>query len=125
MPLKSCTGPLPPLTSEQLEVADHLSQHVKYLSETIGERNLSKSGTLQAAADYLQIQLTLAGYSITEQTHLVQGRRVSNFEVIVPGGDPAGETVLVGAHYDSVARSPGANDNASGVAAVIELARIL
>jgi hypothetical protein len=74
MPLKSCTGPLPPLTSEQLEVADHLSQHVKYLSETIGERNLSKSGTLQAAADYLQIQLTLAGYSITEQTHLVQGR---------------------------------------------------
>src|SRR5438552_15620318 len=71
MPLKSYVGQLPPLTSEQLEIADHLSQHVKYLSGTIGERNLSRIGTLQAATDYLR----LAGYSIRQQTYLVQGHQ--------------------------------------------------
>ncbi len=125
MPLKSYTGALPPLTSERLETANRLSRHVKYLSETIGERNLSRAGTLEAAADYLKSQLREAGYSVTEQTYLVQGRQVHNLEVRLPGGDAGGETVVVGAHYDSVAGSPGANDNASGVAAVLELARIL
>jgi hypothetical protein len=75
MPLKSYTGQLPPLTAEQLETANHLSQHVKYLCETIGERNLSKAGTLQAATDYLQNQLKLAGYSAREQTYRVQGNQ--------------------------------------------------
>jgi len=124
MPLKSYTGQLPPLTSEELETANHLSQHVKYLSATIGERNLSRAGTLQAATDYLQNQLKLAGFSVREQTYLVQGNQVCNLEVTLRGSDEAGETVVVGAHYDSVAGSPGANDNASGVAAVLELARI-
>jgi Zn-dependent M28 family amino/carboxypeptidase len=125
MPLKSYTGALPPLTSEQMETANHLSRHVKYLSETIGERNLSRARTLEATTDYFQSQLKQAGYSVTEQTYLVQGRQVHNLEVRLPGGDTGGETVVVGAHYDSVAGSPGANDNATGVAAVLELARIL
>jgi Zn-dependent M28 family amino/carboxypeptidase len=50
---------------------------------------------------------------------------VHNLEVRLPGADTGGETVVVGAHYDSVGGSPGADDNASGVAAVLELARIL
>jgi hypothetical protein len=73
MPLKSYSGQLPPLTNGQLETVSHLSQHVKYLSETIGERNLSKAGTLQAATDYFQSQLKQAGYAVIEQTYLVQG----------------------------------------------------
>lgn len=125
MPLRSYTGPLPPLTSQQLETANRLSQHVKYLSETIGERNLSRAGTLQAATDYLQSQLKEVGYSPSEQTYLVQGRQVRNLEVILPGSGAASETVVVGAHYDSVAGAPGADDNATGVAAVLELARLL
>jgi hypothetical protein len=125
MPLRSYTATLPPLTSEQLETANRLSRDVKYLSETIGERNLSRAGTLEAAANYFQSQLKQAGCSVTEQTYLVQGRQVHNLEVRLPGADPGGETIVVGAHYDSVAGSPGANDNASGVAAVLELARIL
>lgn len=125
MPLKSYTAALPPLTSEQLETANRLSRDVKYLSETIGERNLSRAGTLEAAADYFQSQLKQVGCSVTEQTYIVQGRQVHNLEVRLPGTDAGGETVVVGAHYDSAAGSPGANDNASGVAAVLELARIL
>jgi len=125
MPLRSYAGQLPPVTNEQLETASRLSQHVKYLSETIGERNLSKAGTLQAATDYLQGQLKQAGYTVTEQTYLVQGHQVRNLEVRVPGTDAAGETIVVGAHYDSVAGARGADDNASGAAAVLELARVL
>lgn len=124
MPLKSYAGQLPPLTGEQLETANHLSQHVKYLSATIGERNLSRSGTLRAATDYVQNQLKLAGYSVREQTYRVQGNHVRNLEVMLHGSDVTAKTVVVGAHYDTVAGSPGANDNASGVAAVLELARI-
>lgn len=125
MPLKTYSGQLPPLTNEQLESVGHLSHHVKYLSETIGERNLSKAGTLQAAADYFQSQLKQAGYAVTEQTYLVQGHQVRNLEVRLPGTDSAGKTVVVGAHYDSVAGAPGADDNASGAAGVLELARLL
>ena len=125
MPLRSYRGPLDPLTSQQLDTANRLSQHVKYLSETIGERNLSKPGTLQAAADYLRSQLQQAGYSVSEQTYLVQGHEVRNLEVILPGSDAAGDTVVIGAHYDSVAGAPGADDNASGVAAILELARLI
>jgi hypothetical protein len=125
MPLRSYKGPLSPLTSQQLDTANRLSQHVKYLSETIGERNLPKTGTLQAAADYLRSQLEQAGCSVSEQTYLVQGQQVRNFEVRLPGTDARSENVMVGAHYDSVVGAPGADDNASGVAAVLELARVL
>src|ERR1700676_1061538 len=125
MPLKSYSGQLPPLTNEQLESARHLTQHVKYLSETIGERNLSKAGTLRAATDYFQSQLRQGGYAVAEQTYVVQGHPVCNLEVKLPGTGAAGETVVIGAHYDSVAGAPGADDNASGAAGVLELARLL
>jgi hypothetical protein len=125
MPLESYAGQFPPLTSQQLETANHLSQHVNYLSETIGERNLSRTGTLQAATDYFQSYFKGVGYSVREQSYLAQGQQVRNLEVSVPGSDTGGETVVVGAHYDTVAGSPGANGNASGVAAVLELARLL
>jgi Zn-dependent M28 family amino/carboxypeptidase len=124
MPLKSYAGQLPPLTREQLEIANHLSQHVKYLSETVGERNLTKEGSLQATTDYIENQFRLKGYSVKEQIYSVQGHEVRNLGVIIPGRDTTAGTVVVGAHYDSVSGSPGANDNASGVAAVLELARI-
>jgi len=125
MQLKSYSGQLPSLNSEQLEAANRLSQHVTYLSETIGERNVAKAGTLQAAIDYFQSQFKQAGCSVTEQTYLVQGHQIRNLEVKLPGTDAEGKTVVVGAHYDSVAGSPGADDNASGTAAVLELARLL
>jgi hypothetical protein len=125
MPLKSYSGQLPHLTNEQRETVSHLSQSVKYLSETIGERNLSKAETLQAGTDYIQSQLKQAGYAVTAQAYLVQGRQVQNLEVRLPGTDAASEAVVVGAHYDSVTGAPGADDNATGVAGVLELARLL
>src|SRR5882672_8076694 len=68
MPLRSYTLPLPPLSSEQAEIRDRLAAHVKYLSGTIGERNLSRPGSLPACAEYLRQSLQQAGYVVAEQT---------------------------------------------------------
>jgi Zn-dependent M28 family amino/carboxypeptidase len=73
------------------------------------------------------------GYAVASQSYVSHGKLVRNLEVELPGGgEPFGsaqgeppEIVLVGAHYDTVAGSPGANDNASGVAALLEIARLL
>lgn len=125
MPLKSFTGQLAPLSGDEVETSRRLSQHVRVLSETVGERNLSKPGTLGATADYLRTNLEQAGYTVIEQSYWIQNHQVRNLEVRLVGSKIGSETVVVGAHYDSVQGSPGANDNASGVAAVLELARLL
>jgi hypothetical protein len=124
MPGKSQAGPLSPVSTGEAELAKRLSTHVLYLSQTIGERNLSRSETLQASTAYLRTTLQQIGYQVTEQPYLVHGQTVSNLEVTLPG-NASSETVVVGAHYDSVAGTVGANDNATGVAALLELASLL
>jgi Zn-dependent M28 family amino/carboxypeptidase len=123
MPLKSYSQPLPPMSSAQSELKGRLSAEVKYLSETIGERNVWRAGSLQAAVNHLRSNLQQAGYAVTERAYRVQGQEVTNLEVCIGGS--SGETVVVGAHYDTVAGTVGADDNATGVAAVVELARML
>ena len=59
------------------------------------------------------------------QPFAADGHTVRNLEVILPGQTRPEEIVVVGAHYDTVYGCPGANDNASGIAAVLELARLL
>jgi Zn-dependent M28 family amino/carboxypeptidase len=125
MPLKSYKGSSQPLSEEESRLAAHLSAHVKYLTETVGERSLSRPGSLQAATDYLRDTLKQAGYVSTERTYTVEGHAVSNIEVSLAGSDNATGSVIVGAHYDSVAGTVGADDNATGVAGVLELARLL
>lgn len=125
MPLKSYKGPISPLSNEQAELRNGLEGHVKFLSGKIGERNLSRRGSLQAAIDYISSKLQQAGYAVTQHTYQVDGQHVSNLEVSIAGSDGAGETVIVGSHYDSAAGSPGADDNGSGAAAILELARLL
>ncbi|HWW14872.1 MAG TPA: M20/M25/M40 family metallo-hydrolase [Candidatus Dormibacteraeota bacterium] len=123
MPLKSYTRPLPPLSSPQSEIEGRLSTGVKYLSETIGERNVWRAGSLPVAVNYLRDNLQQSGYAVTEQTYRVEDQEVSTLEVSIAGSENAGETIIVGAHYDTVAGTVGADDNATGVAAVLELAR--
>ena len=120
MPLTSYGGPLPPLSQEQSQLAERLSAHVKYLSVTIGERSIPRAGSLKATTNYLRSNLLQAGYSVQEHTYSVAGQEVSKIEADLPGSDSATGTIIVGAHYDSVAGTVGANDNATGVAAVLE-----
>ena len=125
MPLKSYKGPLQPLSDEESQLATRLSAHVTYLSETVGERSLSRPGSLQATTDYLRDTLKQAGYAATERTYSIEGHAVSNIEVSLVGSHDSSGPVIVGAHYDSVAGTVGADDNATGVAGVLELARLL
>ena len=65
------------------------------------------------------------GYALTSQAYTVQAASVRNLEAVLSGTSLAEGIVLIGAHYDTVSESPGANDNASGVAALLEIARLL
>lgn len=114
--------PSAPLTASEQEMAERLREHVTRLAETIGERNLWSFPQLEAAANYIEGQLQRSGFKVERQIYSVAGKQVSNLAVEIPGNVRPEEIMLVGAHYDSVAGSPGANDNASGVAALLELA---
>lgn len=123
MPLKSYSGPLSPLSHDQSQLREQLAIDVKYLSDTVGERTMDRVGSLQRTMDYIQQSLQQSGYAVSDVTYSVRGVPVSNLEAILVGSTR--ETVVVGAHYDSVAGTVGANDNATGVAATLALARLL
>lgn len=125
MPLWSYKGALSPLSTAQAELAGRLSEDVRYLSTAISERNPRHEGSLQATVDYLHRELGRAGYTVTEQSYSIQGEAVSNIEADLVGSASSEGVVVVGAHYDSVDGTVGANDNATGVAATLELAQSL
>jgi Zn-dependent M28 family amino/carboxypeptidase len=102
-----------------------LRGHVVTLASAIGERHVWRPEALHAAADYVRQALTDAGCAVTPQSCETQGVPCENLEVVLGGGDRRGEIVVAGAHYDTVRGSPGADDNASGVACLIEIARAL
>jgi Zn-dependent M28 family amino/carboxypeptidase len=104
-------------------LADNLRKHVHVLAENIGERNIYHPAALSEAADYIEHEWRTMGYEVTTQTYELEGVSSSNLEITRPGTRDADDICLVGAHYDSVIGSPGANDNGSGVAAILEMAR--
>lgn len=104
--------------------AQQLRTHVEKLAGEIGEHNIFHPEALAAAADYITEQWRGQGYGVRKQNYLVRGGECSNVEVTCPGTKRSEEVILIGAHYDSVSGSPGANDNGSGVAALLELSRL-
>jgi Zn-dependent M28 family amino/carboxypeptidase len=104
--------------------AQQLQSHVEELARTIGEHNVFHPEALAAAADYITEQWRGQGYGVRKQSYLIRGGECSNLEVTCPGTHRSEDFILIGAHYDSVSGSPGANDNGSGVAALLELSRL-
>lgn len=104
---------------------ERLRRHVQVLGGEIGERNLFRPAALQAAAEYIREVWAGQGFSVTDEPYDVSGQRSANLVVEHHGSSRAQEIVLVGAHYDSVVGSPGANDNATGVAVLLEMSRAL
>jgi Zn-dependent M28 family amino/carboxypeptidase len=107
-----------------VELRDSLRGDVEKLGGEIGERNVFLHDKLTEAADFLESSLSAAGYPVRKQQYDVSGKTCSNIEVELTGTDKPEEIVIIGAHYDSVSGSPGANDNATGVAATLALARL-
>ena len=124
-PGQSFTGTLELLDNFQAHVRDHLKAHVTVLAGQIGERNLDHYDHLEAAAAYIRQNLEQQDYQVRELDYTVQGKTCRDLYAVLDGTDASKGSIVIGAHYDTVAGSPGADDNASGVAAVLELARIL
>jgi aminopeptidase-like protein len=125
MPGESFSGELGRLNAEEKVLAKELKQHVEYLSHHIGERNLWNYDSLNAAATYIDTVFNKYTCKVNRQNFEVLDKSVCNIEAVFEGTTAAQEIIVVGAHYDTCIGSPGANDNGSGVAALLSMARLL
>jgi Zn-dependent M28 family amino/carboxypeptidase len=99
----------------------NLTKHLHHLSVTLGERSIYRPRQLKAAEDYVFQRFAAMGYAPRRQTFIYMREEVSN---IIAGNESSDGYYILGAHYDTVAGTPGADDNASGVAVLLEVARL-
>jgi len=109
------------LNQDEVALRAELVADVRKLAGEIGERNMSRYPQLLATTEFVESSLTSAGLMPQRLSYELRGRACHNIEVEIRGTSP--EVFVIGAHYDSVLGSPGANDNGSGVAALLALAR--
>jgi Zn-dependent M28 family amino/carboxypeptidase len=123
MPLKRNAHVLSPLTPAEIEMRERVRKMVQVLAGDIGGRDAVKSENLRKAAEYIEAQLRSFGYGPLRQTYAAAGNSFDNIEAELKGKKEVDRIAVIGAHYDTAGGLPGANDNASGVAATLELAR--
>ncbi len=99
---------------------------LKHLEALVGERNpFTTPEPLEQAADYIAHQFQSMSLAVSREEVPFEGITSHNIFGLKEGTDPSAGTFILGAHYDSVQGSPGADDNASAVAALLEVARCL
>ncbi len=125
MPGSSYRGTPPPLGAQGEALRGRLRSHVRALAEEIGERHVWRPEALRAAADSIEQAFRDAGLEPRRLPVPSGGQVFHNLEVRLPGSGATDEILVVGAHYDTVRGTSGADDNASGVAVLLELARLL
>ena len=106
------------------KMEEKLRRHVKVLSQDIGERNFANHDNLKRSAAYIEKVFTGFGYQIRRHCYNLNHKTFTNVIAVKPGRQSS-PIFIVGAHYDSVLGSPGADDNASGVAGLLLLADLL
>lgn len=106
-------------------LAARLQSHVEVLADVIGSRHLGRRSAFDAAAAYCERGLGRTGDRVLREPYQVDGAEVCNLLMERPGDDPRAGTVILGAHYDTVTCTPGADDNASAVAVLLEVAALL
>jgi hypothetical protein len=125
VPGRSHDGTLPPLTDEEIALAALLQRHIAVIAAR--EHNIAHYDELETVARHIEATLRSFGYAVGRQEFSVDGKLVRNLDATIEplAAEPDPKVIVVGAHYDSAPGTPGANDNGSGAAAVIELARLL
>jgi Zn-dependent M28 family amino/carboxypeptidase len=98
---------------------------VEVLCRKFPSRNGLYAGNLSRAADFIEQEFTSLGMKVESQAYGTYSSRVRNLIVEKRGQNDSKPQILIGAHYDTVVNTPGADDNASGVAGLLELARLL
>lgn len=121
----SKTGPLSP---DEVVLREELRANVQKLAGEIGERNMRHYAALNAAADFIEDSFSQAGLRTRRDSYETAGQPCHNIESEISGSQQGAAVssppiIIIGAHYDSVFGSPGANDNGTGVAAMLALAR--
>jgi len=103
------------------DIKANLRNHLHYLSVILGDRSICRPGNLKAAEDYVSQNFTAMGYAPRRQSFTYMKEEVAN---IIAGDENPGGYYILGAHFDTVPGTPGADDNASGVAVLLEAARL-
>jgi Zn-dependent M28 family amino/carboxypeptidase len=114
-----------PPTEAERAMEELLRAHVQVLAGDIGVRNHVEYRNLEAAAVWIAQCFKEYGYEVEWQE--IRGEHenvVWNLQAVLRGSDSPEEAIVIGAHYDSAPESPGANDNGSGVAALLALAQL-
>jgi len=108
-----------------MDVPSYLREVVTHLAHKIGSRPWDAPARLEQTVRYISGQFAAFGYTVTTQPFLCDGTAYNNVIAELPGKDKPERILIVGAHYDTVDTTPGADDNASGIAGVLALAREL
>ena len=106
-------------------LVERLRWHVDRLAGLIGPRHIGRPQALEAAVGLIERELANSGYVVERQAYRAAGADVANLIVEIAGTVQPGEMIVVGAHYDTVPSTPGADDNASAVAVLLEVARLM
>jgi Zn-dependent M28 family amino/carboxypeptidase len=106
------------------EINRNLKRIVQYLAGELGPRPHDRPEILNRAADFIADEFRKYGYATAVQEYEAGSNAYKNVSAVKKGDGRSGKILVVGAHYDTVAGTPGADDNASGVAGLLELARI-
>lgn len=125
MPGGSYKGGFTAQSEEEKLISECLAHHVKILAGEIGERHIWEYDNLMASYNYIKNVFSELGFEPKKQDFTVRDKIVKNLEVEISGSTFKERVFVLGAHYDTVFGSPGANDNASGVAALLEVARLI
>lgn len=102
---------------------DHLYRHVEFLTTLRPFRNYQNPGSLEKCSDYFKAEFQKYGLEPVEQKFMARGTEYKN--VIASYNIEKPRRLIVGAHYDVCGAQPGADDNASAVAGMLETARMV
>lgn len=105
-------------------LVENLIEHVRVLTSVIGSRSIYEPKNLKKAQDYIQGCLAAFGYNIMVQEYQAYNTQTANLVASCPDADLTSSLWLIGAHYDTITGTPGADDNASAVAVILETARL-
>jgi Zn-dependent M28 family amino/carboxypeptidase len=112
-------------SNKTMDMQSNLRKTVNILAKDIGSRSYLQMDSLRKAAGYIVSELERYGYHVATQSYDYQGNTYKNIIAEIKGDTAPEKILVVGAHYDSVTGTPGADDNASGIAGLLELARQL
>ena len=110
---------------DKQEIIKHLRDHLTMLTQTIGVRSVRRPDNLERSAAYIQARFEAMGLAAQRQTYPYKGMRVSNLVASRQFSSNPAVRYVLGAHYDSVTGTVGADDNASAVAVLLETARVM